>query len=1055
MIVKFNALNRYETPTLTLCNPGCIYENGVLSNAVAILPDVSDMEFVYNFNSTSELNFRITKNNYGDEILSSTSVDVSGSTISHNVAGSATCSRFELNIPVTQDGSGSPSISNIRPIRSYSSATLSVNGSDSLIDWSSYVGSINGGTVNVLTGQMSVEYVSVVLDPSLCTITRTATNTFRLAYNESSMPNAAHADARNGVAGAVFCSHFETKSYADVYVYGESGIAIGPSRRIVLVSDAFNDSVSVLTEYLNGQINNGTPVVCCFKITTPISGSIRPLKISLVTGANTISTSVGIISATFNELYTMSSYIKEMFRAVQNRRLLYAENIGFFMITNVQQGYDEDRVEYKDVTASSIEVEIQNRKIPYIADGTYRFYTDVDSTQIGLLQTVVATLPLWTIGHVDDTIQEKYRTFEDVSVDLNCLGFMLENMQDAYECIFVFDTVNRIINVYDQNNYVVQTDIHITRDDLINNIEINESSEEVYTALSVFGDEELSISAVNPLGTSVIYNFSNYISWMTPALAAKVTQWQIDMETAESDYYTENLAYYDLLTQLSNYTAEYNRITTQLTMYTRCRNNIVAEAGTDLVDDYNLVIAANGGTEIVIYEEISQTLAEIDGLIADAYAARDTVQRRIDNTQTAIESKQADIAAIRESVNLSTYFSANEYAELANYIFEGSYSDEYVTVTDIMSYDEKFQQMKILYDRAKVQLEKISKPTQEFEIGVENFVFVKDFSDWTDQLETGCLINAEIEEGDIAALFLSTITINYEDHDLSMKFGNRFNKFDTKSLFEDMLGNISRTANTVDYVKDILYPIKNGDLNKMEEALQSSRDLTMDNALSATDEDVVIDGSGYTGRKKLPDGTYDPRQVKLVGKSLVFTDDAWQTAKVAVGELILDNEETAYGINAETLIGDIIMGNNLHIYDNNGNELLTAVDDKIATYVDGEIDEVNQSITQLQQDAQAVSIRVTTLENTEIDHVTTSTGYTFNADGLTISKSGQEMKNLLDNTGMYVTRSGDPILTANNEGVEAINLTARQYLTIGVNSRFEDYSNGTDTKRTACFYIGE
>lgn len=56
---------------------------------------------------------------------------------------------------------------------------------------------------------------------------------------------------------------------------------------------------------------------------------------------------------------------------------------------------------------------------------------------------------------------------------------------------------------------------------------------------------------------------------------------------------------------------------------------------------------------------------------------------------------------------------------------------------------------------------------------------------------------------------------------------------------------------------------------------------------------------------------------------------------------------------------------------------------------------------------------------------------------------------------MYVTRSEEEILTANNEGVNAINLTARQYLIIGKNSRIEDYTNGTDGNRTACFYIGE
>ena len=64
------------------------------------------------------------------------------------------------------------------------------------------------------------------------------------------------------------------------------------------------------------------------------------------------------------------------------------------------------------------------------------------------------------------------------------------------------------------------------------------------------------------------------------------------------------------------------------------------------------------------------------------------------------------------------------------------------------------------------------------------------------------------------------------------------------------------------------------------------------------------------------------------------------------------------------------------------------------------------------------------------------------------------MQNLLTNRGMYVNRDDESILAADNEGVNAINLRARKYLIIGANSRFEDYSNGTDEHRTACYYIG-
>lgn len=98
---------------------------------------------------------------------------------------------------------------------------------------------------------------------------------------------------------------------------------------------------------------------------------------------------------------------------------------------------------------------------------------------------------------------------------------------------------------------------------------------------------------------------------------------------------------------------------------------------------------------------------------------------------------------------------------------------------------------------------------------------------------------------------------------------------------------------------------------------------------------------------------------------------------------------------------------------------------------------------------EAVDIKISTAIS-GIDSVETSTGYTFNENGLNIHKDGEEMANTLDNTGMYVRRSGTDVLIANNEGVNAINLTARQYLIVGSNARFEDYPGN----RTACFYIG-
>lgn len=86
---------------------------------------------------------------------------------------------------------------------------------------------------------------------------------------------------------------------------------------------------------------------------------------------------------------------------------------------------------------------------------------------------------------------------------------------------------------------------------------------------------------------------------------------------------------------------------------------------------------------------------------------------------------------------------------------------------------------------------------------------------------------------------------------------------------------------------------------------------------------------------------------------------------------------------------------------------------------------------------------------TGTDKVITSTGFTFNEEGLTVSKSGSEMETTITEDGMIVYKDDEAVLTANNKGVQAIDLHATTYLIIGSYSRLEDFGG-----RTGCFWIG-
>lgn len=87
-----------------------------------------------------------------------------------------------------------------------------------------------------------------------------------------------------------------------------------------------------------------------------------------------------------------------------------------------------------------------------------------------------------------------------------------------------------------------------------------------------------------------------------------------------------------------------------------------------------------------------------------------------------------------------------------------------------------------------------------------------------------------------------------------------------------------------------------------------------------------------------------------------------------------------------------------------------------------------------------------------VNEITTTTGFTFNEEGLTVSKSGTEMKTTISEDGMTVYRGGDALLTANHEGVDAMNLHATTYLYIGAHSLLQDY-DVDGGQRTGCFWI--
>jgi predicted nucleic acid-binding Zn-ribbon protein len=123
----------------------------------------------------------------------------------------------------------------------------------------------------------------------------------------------------------------------------------------------------------------------------------------------------------------------------------------------------------------------------------------------------------------------------------------------------------------------------------------------------------------------------------------------------------------------------------------------------------------------------------------------------------------------------------------------------------------------------------------------------------------------------------------------------------------------------------------------------------------------------------------------------------------------------------------------------------------------GRVDSLEDSASaSFQLTEEAFNIKIKEAVQAGAERVYTSEkNYSFDNAGLNISSSDNSLSTVIDEDGMDISRNGQLVLVANNEGVRAEDLHATTYLIIGANSRLENFTNEAGNTRTACFWIGD
>lgn len=584
----------------------------------------------------------------------------------------------------------------------------------------------------------------------------------------------------------------------------------------------------------------------------------------------------------------------EAYDEVVSKRLVKVENLGMFLITSVNI-IDDGVRNVKQVKCFSIEAELNYKKINLFS-GTYKFYDPV-SPQNTLVGKIFSYLPSWTIGEIDSELWNKYRTF-DIS-DQTIYAFLMTTIEQAYECVFTFDSFTKTVNAYATKNAVTDTSISLSYDNLVKELQVEEMSDELITALYSYGNGDLDVRTVNPLGNSVLYNFDYFLyggkEWFSDSLKNAVIAWNSKVETLQPQY--ANL--------LSQFRTNNALLITQNGELTTLKSEFSA------IEAVMKARIEGGLPYDDIYTQLNAKQLQIE-----------TKEAQIKTTQNTVTSISNQLTNINTQLSFINNFTTEQYKELSNYIIENTYQNEAFVQTDNMTTVQIQDMAQELYDQSKNVLTKLSQPRFTFSVDSVNFLFLQEFKEFTKQLKMGCQINVAINDKISSYPVLLEMEFSFDDPtNFKMTFGNRLRLDKNDFVFSELFGDSVSAGTTVSFSQGKWNEFNRDYKDDVSEFINSALDCAKNNVINAQNQEIIIDSNGLKGQRYVPTtDTYSPEKVWLTSNTLAFTKNNWQTASLAIGKV----GEGIFGVVGDVIVGRILAGNQLQITNSNNNFVLDA-----------------------------------------------------------------------------------------------------------------------------------
>ena len=250
---------------------------------------------------------------------------------------------------------------------------------------------------------------------------------------------------------------------------------------------------------------------------------------------------------------------------------IYVDGIGYFQIKEPDIS-NEINKETKTVTGVSIATELLQKdlvgftvntsttaSLEMLADNNinslgypneYITFYNPSNKQLSLLDLVLEKAVGWSVGTVDDFLKNQRYSFDNINE--NIFSFLTKTLSSTARCIFTFDTINKTVSAYSENHIGNDTGIVIAERNLLNSVNVQCDSDNIYTRINVQGKDSLNFADIN-YGDTHIFNLDYYsnLSYMNQDLIDALKTWQKARDDNRDSYIRDVTTYQGYLDQIS------------------------------------------------------------------------------------------------------------------------------------------------------------------------------------------------------------------------------------------------------------------------------------------------------------------------------------------------------------------------------------------------------------------------------------------------------------------------------------------------------------------------